>query len=330
MNAKISVIVPVYNTKLYLKEAIDSVITQKDFVHEIIIINDGSTDGSAELIEGLYSNFDFIKIIHTKNQRQGPARNLGTKVSSGDFIYYFDSDDILRPNLFETFQNLMLDEPNLELFCFSAEPFLDISYSIEVETKNSLLSTKPYYRNVETNCDLGEEAFNLLSTNYFFSPLPYLYIFKKSILQRNNIEFRSIRFEDEEFTHQLFLFANKTLISNTIYCDRRIREGSTMQLNRCFDDILGYIKTIEILQTLKMNKKFKIETQSNLQKKILKLVENIIKIKASSNLKLTKDEKKIYKNSLEPLINNNLKLFILYHTYDIEYKFRLLKKRIFN
>lgn len=330
MNAKISVIVPVYNTKLYLKESIDSIIIQKDFVHEIIIINDGSTDGSAELIESLYSKFDFIKIIHTKNQRQGPARNLGTEVSTGDFIYYFDSDDILRPNLFETFKDLLVSEPNLELFCFSAEPFLDISYSIEAETKNSLLSTKPYFRNIETKCDSGEEAFNLLYTNYFFSPLPYLYIFKKSILQRNNIEFRSIRFEDEEFTHQLFLFASITLISNTIFCDRRIREGSTMQLNRCFDDILGYINTIETLQMLKMNKKFKVETKNNLQDKILKLVENIIKIKTLSSLKLTKDEIKTYKNSIKPLINGNLKLFLLYYTYDIEIKLRLLKKRIFS
>jgi len=77
MTPKISVIIPVYNTKQYLKEAIDSILKEKEYLCDITIINDGSTDGSSDLLEKLYGNLNFIKIIHTKNNGQGHARNLG-------------------------------------------------------------------------------------------------------------------------------------------------------------------------------------------------------------------------------------------------------------
>jgi glycosyltransferase involved in cell wall biosynthesis len=326
MKTLISVIIPIYNTKPYLKEAIDSILQQKDFVHEIIIINDGSTDGSRELLNSLYSHDNFIKILHTENQRQGPARNLGTRIASGDFIYYFDSDDVARPGLFKKFNDLILEESQLELFGFSGEPFLDINYTIDEETKKSLLSTKPYYRKINALCNSGEEAYNLLYDNKSFSPLPYLYIFKKSVLAKNNIEFRSIRFEDEEFTQQLFLFAGKTYISNDVYCERRMREGSTMQLNRCFADILGYMKTIETLEKLLSMNSLKYKTKQNLKNKILDLVRTIIIVKASSDMKLSKEEKCIYKNSLKPFIRSDRNLLIFYYTYSLEYKLRMLKK----
>ncbi len=131
MEVNISVIIPVYNTKLYLREAIESVIDQKEFVHEIIIINDGSTDGSGELLEKLYGEQEFIKILHTENNGQGHARNLGIELSNGNYIYFFDSDDILAPNLFSIFFRTLSEKRDLELYCFSGESFLDPNSSID-------------------------------------------------------------------------------------------------------------------------------------------------------------------------------------------------------
>ena len=102
-----------------------------------------------------------------------------------------------------------------------------------------------------------------------------------------------------------------------------------MQLRRSFMDISGYIKTIETLVLLKELKYIKPETKELLTNKIIGLIRNIIRIKATSNLKLSKEEKKIYKRSLKPFILGNTELLTFYYKYPIEYKLRKLKKRIF-
>lgn len=330
MKTLISVVVPVFNTKAYLKAAIDSIIAQKDFVHEIIIINDGSTDGSGELLEQLYSQFHYIKIIHTENQRQGPARNLGTDLASGNYIYYFDSDDVAVSGLFKAFYEKIMEYSDLEIFCFSGLPFVDEKYLADEETKIQLTNSEYYLRKLNKLCVSGEEAFNLLYPIKSFSPLPYLYIFKKSVIVENNIKFREIRLEDEEFVFQLFLHAGRTYISNEVFCKRRMREGSTMQLNRCFADLLGYIKTIETLEGLRKMPLLKDETKKNILMKIRNLARAIIFMKVSSNLKLTRKEKETYKNSLKPIIKGDNALLLMYYTYSIEYKLREAKEKIFN
>lgn len=328
MNALISVIVPVYNTKVYLKESIDSIIEQKEFVHEIILVNDGSTDGSGELLEELYSKIDFIKIFHTENKRQGPARNLGTSKSTGDYIYYFDSDDVALPGIFKAFNEHILKYPNLDIFCFSCLPFVDKEYQADEETKKVLKSTEYYFRKISAFCNSGEEAFNMLYPIKSFSPLPYLYIFKKSVAVENKIKFREIRLEDEEFVFQLFLHAGNTFISNEVFCKRRMREGSTMQLNRCFADMYGYIKTIETLENLRKLEHLKTETKRNLMNKIHALIKAIIFMKVSSGIKLFDDEKVIYKKALSPYILRDISLFFYYYTYSLEYKLRMFKQRM--
>lgn len=330
MNSKISVIIPVYNVKEYLREAIDSIINQKGFLHEIIIIDDGSTDGSHDLLEKLYGNLDFIKIIHKENQGQGIARNLGTELSSGNFIYYFDSDDISIHGLFEKFCQVLSEKPDLELFCFSGEIFLDKNYSSENIDNRNILSKEIYKRKIEAVCSTGEEAYILLNSKKGYFPGPPLYIFKKSILGTNDIKFRAIRYEDEEFTIKLFLNSGQTIIDNDVYFKRRVRRGSTMQLSRSFKDILGYIKNIETLVQLKEHQNLKQETKSFLNRKIFGSVRAIIELKVRNKLKLSKEEKKIYKNSLKPYILGSRELFFFYYKYPVEYKLRQLKSKIFN
>lgn len=330
MNAQVSVIIPVHNTIAYLKEAIESIINQKKYVHEIIIIDDGSTDGSSELLDDLYSKYEFIKIIHTENQRQGPARNLGTQISNGDFIYYFDSDDIAVEGLFEAFNKKIKQYPDLEIFCFSGLPFIDGNYGADEETKKNLSSSMYYLRKITKLCETGEEAFNVLFPTNSFSPLPYLYMFKKSVIIRNNIRFREIRLEDEEFVFQLFLFSGKTYITEEIFCNRRMREGSTMQINRCFADMLGYMKTIETLEKLRNLAHLKIETKENLLKKIKILARSIIYMRVRNYIKLSQEEKIIYKEALRPYISKNFSLLFLYYTYSFEYKLRTLKQKFLN
>ena len=329
MKAQISVIIPAYNVKDYLQEAVDSIIKQKEFLHEIIIVDDGSTDGTGDLIDKLSSNVDYIKAIHKKNEGQGVARNWGTDICTGNFIYYFDSDDLLKGGLFEKFCYELSQNPDLEIFCFSGENFLDKNYSFEEVNDKNLLSYEAK-RKIEAVCNSGEEAFNLLATNNSFYVYTWLYIFKKDILTKYNISFKAIRNEDGEFINNLFIHAAKTVINGSIYVKHRIRAASTMEVHRSFKDIFGILKTIETLEQLSKLDYLMGKTKILLKNKIIGAVRDVIKIKVSNNMKLSKEEKKIYKNSLRPYIDRDRNLFFFYYTYFFEYRLRKLKERIFN
>jgi len=100
----VSVIIPTYNRNGYLKEAIESCIAQTYRPIECIIVDDGSTDGTQKLIEGLQTVLDesfFLKYIYQNNAGSQVARNTGSDASTGEFIQYLDSDDLLYPKKIE-------------------------------------------------------------------------------------------------------------------------------------------------------------------------------------------------------------------------------------
>jgi len=328
MNPNISIVVPVYNTKQYLQQAIDSLLVQKEFIKEIIIVNDGSTDGSGELLEKLYGRNQLIKLLHTENNGQGYARNLGTSNSTGDYIYYFDSDDIVEPNLFKKFNDILIDNPALDLFCFSGQSFLDQDTSPNEILNKGYLSNSSYKRKINISFNSGEEAFNKLVVSNSFSPVPWLYIFRKTILLKNHIEFRSIKYEDEEFTHKLFLFAGKTYICNEIFVSRRVRVGSTMQRGGNFSDISGYFNVVKSLKELKKLNFISHETQKTIDKRILTFVKLIIQLRTIKGIHLNKEQFYSYRNFLKPYLNKNSELKIFYYKFPIEYRLRLIKKRL--
>ncbi len=89
---KISVIIPVYNVKKYLKHSVESVLSQ-NVDSEIILVDDGSTDGSGELCDSLVC--ENVRVVHTENGGLSAARNNGLKNSKGDYVCFLDSDDYL-------------------------------------------------------------------------------------------------------------------------------------------------------------------------------------------------------------------------------------------
>ena len=97
---KFSVIVPVYNTQEYLKRCIESVLNQTYKNYEIILINDGSTDNSLEILKKYESNSK-VKIITQKNHGLSYTRNVGISHATGDYVILLDSDDFLEKDLFK-------------------------------------------------------------------------------------------------------------------------------------------------------------------------------------------------------------------------------------
>ncbi len=97
----LSVIVPVFNTEIYLKKCLDSIIHQTYSEIEVILIDDGSTDGSSEICDIFAENNVRITVIHQENRGQGNARKKGLKQAKGKYIYYIDADDWVDEDLIE-------------------------------------------------------------------------------------------------------------------------------------------------------------------------------------------------------------------------------------
>ena len=100
-NKMISIIVPVYNVESYLKECLESIRQQTFTDIEVILVNDGSTDGSREICERYCEKDIRFRLINQENQGQSVARNRGVKESVGQFIMFVDSDDVINTNVLE-------------------------------------------------------------------------------------------------------------------------------------------------------------------------------------------------------------------------------------
>ena len=104
--SKVSVIIPVYNTDKYLRECIESVISQTLQDIEILLINDGSTDNSGEICDE-YAKKDLrIKVFHQTNLGVSAARNNGIDNAEGEYLYFLDSDDMIGENFLEFAYNV--------------------------------------------------------------------------------------------------------------------------------------------------------------------------------------------------------------------------------
>ena len=113
-----SVIVPIYKVEKYLKRCIESVISQtcKDF--ELILVDDGSPDNCPRICDSFASENPNVKVIHKQNGGLVSARQAGTKIASGEYIFNLDGDDALLPHALECAKHIIL-ETNADIVCFS-------------------------------------------------------------------------------------------------------------------------------------------------------------------------------------------------------------------
>ena len=109
----ISVVIPSYNRREFLKRSIDSAINQTKKPLEIIVVDDGSTDGTETMIK---SDYDFVKFIKQKNKGVSAARNIGIEVSIGEWICFLDSDDEWKKDKLEKQINAMKSNPGYKFF----------------------------------------------------------------------------------------------------------------------------------------------------------------------------------------------------------------------
>lgn len=176
----ISVIVPIYNAEKYLNKCIDSLINQTKKELEFILINDGSTDRSEEIIKGYKDKR--IKYFKNKNQGIGKTRNFGIEKASGKCLMFLDSDDYLAEDACEVMYEKM-EKEKLDLVICN---FYQVTGNHKEEVRIKEFD----------NTSLKENKELLLEVN--LSPWNKLY--KSELIKKNNIKFiEDLKYEDAPF-----------------------------------------------------------------------------------------------------------------------------------
>ena len=167
----VSIIVPVYNVKGYLKRCLDSLTQQTYEKIEILLIDDGSSDGSGAICDSYAEKHENVKVVHKNNGGVSSARNLGLEKASGDYILFVDSDDWIERDAVENLVNVAV-ENNSDIVIF--EYFVDTAQT----------STPNVHVHLE-GCMTNEEALyhTIMPTNRF----AWSKMYKKSAVQ--DVEF---------------------------------------------------------------------------------------------------------------------------------------------
>jgi glycosyltransferase involved in cell wall biosynthesis len=121
MNSLVSIIIPVYNGEKYLAQALESVAAQDYAPLEVIVVDDGSTDGTAQIAQSRAG----VRYTYQANQGSGSARNTGLAAATGDFIAFLDADDLWLPGKLHAQMEYLLEHPDVGFVLANMESFLE-------------------------------------------------------------------------------------------------------------------------------------------------------------------------------------------------------------
>jgi len=172
MDKRLSIIIPVYNVKEYVERCILSIVTQPIYPenYELIVVNDGSTDKSENIIRRLSDDYPFIRLITQENKGLGAARNTGLDKATGEYIFFLDSDDYISENSLLPLLNVITTtEADIILFGIS-EIYPNgrkKAISFHLPEKNKLLSIDDYINNytILSSACQGIIKLSLIETN---------------------------------------------------------------------------------------------------------------------------------------------------------------------
>ena len=245
-NFLISIIVPVYNTEIFLQKCIDSILNQSYTNLEIIIVNDGSTDNSGYMCDTYAKKDKRIKVIHKENGGLSSARNVGLDICTGDYIAFVDSDDYIHPQFLEYMLKYCINYKSDITMC----DYLSVNTDIDSLPLNS----------VETHIFMNSN--DALHELVFGNKIPLIICCNK--LYRNNL-FNKLRFpegkfhEDEFVAHRLLHNANKICsIDQYLYYYRRNDKSitGTAYSEHNFDRIIGRLERADFLKTIGMREEY--------------------------------------------------------------------------
>lgn len=228
---KFSIITPVYNTEKYLDKCISSVLEQKFSDFEMLLINDGSTDKSLEILKKYSIKDNRIKIFDKKNEGQGAARNFALQHAYGKYILYLDSDDWILDDalqkLYDKFQ-----EDNYDIIFFNVKRFYE-----ETSKTDEYLFNSQFLKKFKEKVFSPNEANEILFTT---NGLPFK-AYNREFLINNNIKYSDTKYvEDSEFYFKAITCAKKMVCLDDFIVTYRIRKDSSRASTHLNIDAIKY------------------------------------------------------------------------------------------
>lgn len=223
---KVSIIVPVYNVEEYLERCLNSLVNQTLKDIEIIIVNDGSTDGSKEIIQKYTSEYKNIVYLEKENGGLSSARNYGIPYAKGEYIGFVDSDDYVELTMYEKMYNKAIEEKSDMVEC---------DFIWEYPNKKREDIGKVYSSKKEAIIEARVVAWNK--------------IIKKDIIEKTKITFpEGLRYEDIEFFYKIVPYLDKiSFVKETLvhYVQRESSIANTQnertgEIFKIWENVLNY------------------------------------------------------------------------------------------
>ena len=205
----ISVIVPVYQAKTYLEKCVESVLNQTFADWELILVDDGCTDGSSELCDKCAAKDDRIRVFHKKkNAGVSEARNLGLNEAKGDYIAFLDVDDRFECQALETMWSLREQTDADTVGCWHLNLYADGSKTIEPLLPAGIYDAQGIREGIVYPL-LGDRL-----TAPVFNGFIWRYLFSTKIIRTAHITFEGAYLEDELFLMEYFCNAHKLAVTD--------------------------------------------------------------------------------------------------------------------
>lgn len=226
---KLSIIIPVYNVEDFIERCLNSILIQAncEFKIEVIIVNDGSSDKSLSIAESFTKRYSNVSIYSHSNAGLSYTRNVGLVYSTGDYIWFIDSDDFIENGIFNILSSILK----------SGYDIIALTTEIEKNEVRKIIRRKKLNTGTCSSVEIYNHGYI-----YPYSGVPF-YIFKKSFLVENQLTFKEgIYFEDLLFTPiALYLASSCYYLKNAAYV-YTIRDGSIINskvtLKKCNDILI--------------------------------------------------------------------------------------------
>jgi len=231
-----SVILPIYNVEKYLAECIESVLSQSFKDYELILVDDGSKDGSGRICDEYAQKDSRIKVLHKENGGLSDARNYGTERASGDYIVYIDSDDYVVSTEFLSDLNEKIANTHSDVVLYKYSKFFDDTKALADCTFSLSFAEKIN--------DPDELLYELVKHDAYYG-MAWVKAFRRELVEKNDIKFqKGLLGEDMDWYFDIVLCAKTYSAIDRSYIAYRQRSGSITSSHR-LKNLTDFIDILE-------------------------------------------------------------------------------------
>ena len=253
---KLSIIIPAYNVEKYIVKCLESVLLCRSNDYEVIVVNDGSTDNTADLVKAQCDGR--LRLITQQNRGVSAARNAGLLYATGDYVWYVDADDYVCNDAVEQILDRLID---IDILAINARRIVE---------RDKLNNNDVYDYTYIRGGNIGGIEFldNVLQYDPKFDWFVWAFVFSRRLLNESKLLFREgYKFEDIDFIYKIILHAKMIAVLNkSIYMYHVGRIGSittTISVNKEADLLFISAENIRIVSEMNVYEPLKMKLMNN-------------------------------------------------------------------